>query len=251
MTARREAQRRQTQRAPNHRWLFGYADMLTLLFACYLGLHVGRTTASTQAATTIDAATPPIAGAINAPEQTPPPASPATAEASSADTDEAPPPSPEIQEAFRRIAAHAEGSPNLELTTDNRGLVLTLPEVGTFRPGRTELSSAARTLLGSLARPLRTLPYDVRVEGHTDDVPIRTAWFASNWELSTLRATEVVRFLIAEGGIAPARLSAAGYAEHRPRAPIDSPAGRARNRRVDIIVLDVLPEIVVARTDPR
>jgi chemotaxis protein MotB len=76
------------------------------------------------------------------------------------------------------------------------------------------------------------------IEGHTDDRPISTAIFPSNWELSTARATEVVRLLIEEGGIAPERLSAAGYGEHRPRVPNDSPEARARNRRVDLVVLD-------------
>jgi chemotaxis protein MotB len=91
----------------------------------------------------------------------------------------------------------------------------------------------------SLAGPLRALPNLVRVEGHTDDVPIHTVMF-SNWELSTGRATRVVQFLIDEGGLEPSRFAAAGYAEHRPRLPNDSPESRARNRRVDIVVLDMV-----------
>jgi chemotaxis protein MotB len=89
-----------------------------------------------------------------------------------------------------------------------------------------------------LAAQLRTVPNVIRVEGHTDDVPIHTPQFNSNWELSTARATTVVQFLIDAGRLDPTRLSAAGYAEYRPRLPNDSPESRARNRRVDIVVLD-------------
>ena len=89
-----------------------------------------------------------------------------------------------------------------------------------------------------MADQLRPLPNQIRVEGHTDDVPIHTPLFASNWELSTARATTVVQLLIEAGGLDPARLAAAGYAEYRPRLPNDSSDHRARNRRVDIVVLD-------------
>ncbi len=78
----------------------------------------------------------------------------------------------------------------------------------------------------------------MRVEGHTDDVPIHTPRFASNWELSTARATSIVAYFVQNVGIAPARLSAAGYAEFHPRGSNDSAASRARNRRVDIVILN-------------
>jgi chemotaxis protein MotB len=76
----------------------------------------------------------------------------------------------------------------------------------------------------------------VRVEGHTDDVPIRTARYQSNWELSTARASAVVAYLVEVGKLDPERLSAAGYGEFHPQVPNDSPEHRARNRRVDLVV---------------
>ena len=85
---------------------------------------------------------------------------------------------------------------------------------------------------------LASLPNHVRVEGHTDDTPIRTVKFASNWDLSTARATRVVEFLIAGGGVDPTRLSAAGYSQFKPRAANDTAAGRTRNRRVDLVILN-------------
>ena len=77
----------------------------------------------------------------------------------------------------------------------------------------------------------------IRIEGHTDDVPIHSARFASNWELSTARATAVVQWLIEREGMTPSRLSAAGYGEFHPRVPNDSTEARARNRRVDVVIL--------------
>jgi chemotaxis protein MotB len=77
------------------------------------------------------------------------------------------------------------------------------------------------------------------VEGHTDDRPISTAQFPSNWELSTARASAVLRYLVARHGIAPARMSAAGYADQRPVASNATTGGRARNRRVDLAILSL------------
>ena len=77
----------------------------------------------------------------------------------------------------------------------------------------------------------------LRIEGHTDNVPIHNAQMASNWELSTARATELVRLLIQRYSFAPDRLSAAGYAEYHPIASNDTPQGRAQNRRVDVVIL--------------
>jgi chemotaxis protein MotB len=128
--------------------------------------------------------------------------------------------------------------PGVEMTSSVRGLVISLPEAGSFPPGRAELSGEVRSAMRQLADRLRLLPNQIRVEGHTDDVPIATAAFRSNWELSTARATRVLQWLVEDGGLDPTRLSAAGYGEFRPRLPNASAAARARNRRVDIVVLD-------------
>ena len=220
MIGRSRPMRPRPLRASGDRWLFGYADVLTLLFACFVGLYA---TAQEPAATPASV-TPPVVVAVAE--------IPAVPEA------------PEVPEAFTRLAEVTDGLPALELAADTRGLVMSLPEVGTFAPGRTELSAGAEAVLSRIADQLRDLPNEIRVEGHTDDVPIRTSVFASNWELSTLRATMVVRFLIAKG-LSPERLSALGYADTRPRAAAGTAEGRARNRRVDIIV----PDRLVPRAD--
>lgn len=125
----------------------------------------------------------------------------------------------------------------VEVKVDGRGLVLrVLPDKVLFQSGEAVLRPAAATLLNPLARLLSKQPNSIRIEGHTDNVPIHTLQFPSNWELSTARATSVVRYLI-KRGVAANDLSAAGYADTKPLASNRTISGRARNRRIEIIVL--------------
>lgn len=133
----------------------------------------------------------------------------------------------------RELATHQVG-----LSVDRRGLILSIPEAGLFGVGSDELSPPAQALIARLASTMAPLPNLVRVEGHTDDLPIHTARFRSNWDLSTSRATRVIEFLIERGGIEPRRLSAAGYAEFHPRVGNASADDRAMNRRVDLVILN-------------
>lgn len=118
-----------------------------------------------------------------------------------------------------------------------RGVVIHFTDRVLFDTGKAELKPEARELLANLARELNNLPQAVRVEGHTDNVPIHNSLYPSNWELSAARAVGVVRFLIESGGMDPGRLSAVGYGEYRPIASNATAEGRARNRRVDIVLL--------------
>lgn len=106
-----------------------------------------------------------------------------------------------------------------------------------FAPASAALTASGTQLLDELAGTLQTHPYALSVEGHTDNVPIHTARFTSNWELSSTRATEVTRRLI-ERGIAPERVRAVGYADTHPRADNTSVEGRARNRRVSLVLME-------------
>jgi chemotaxis protein MotB len=121
---------------------------------------------------------------------------------------------------------------------DARGLIISLGEAGLFDSGSDQIKAEGKTLLDTIAGSLVSLGNQIRVEGHTDDVPIRNSRFPSNWELSTARATAMISYLIVNLGFAPDLLSAAGYAEFRPAASNDTPDGKARNRRVDIVILN-------------
>ena len=132
---------------------------------------------------------------------------------------------PEIQR--QEVALHHERD----------GLVISLREIGFFGSGSAEFKSSSQPAVDRIAGTLRTRPYDLRIEGHTDNIPIHNLQFASNWELSTARATELIRLFIVKYGFPPDRLSAAGYAEFHPVARNTTASGRQLNRRVDIVIL--------------
>jgi chemotaxis protein MotB len=116
------------------------------------------------------------------------------------------------------------------------GLVISLREVGFFESGSAEIRASSLPAFERLANLLGESGSDIRIEGHTDNVPIHNSRFASNWDLSTARATATIRLLIVNYGFDPERLTAAGYAEYRPIATNITPEGRAMNRRVDVVV---------------
>jgi len=120
---------------------------------------------------------------------------------------------------------------------EERGVVLSFQEVALFPLGSARLTPTARNLIVKVGQILLKTTQFIRVEGHTDDLPINTREFPSNWELSVARSTSVVQELIHELNFPPQRLSATGYGEFRPREPNDSVDNRQKNRRVDIVVL--------------
>jgi chemotaxis protein MotB len=121
--------------------------------------------------------------------------------------------------------------------TSERGLIIHIMESAMFDEGKADIKPKALEILELVVNDIKDMPNHIRVEGHTDDLPIHTGQFPSNWELSTARATNVVRYLIDQHGFPPNRISAIGYSYYRPVAPNNSIENRARNRRVDIVVL--------------
>jgi chemotaxis protein MotB len=139
----------------------------------------------------------------------------------------------ELQQALQKeIAMHS-----VALHRESDGLVISLREFGFFNSGSANLRPSAMPALDRIASILSIRTCRLRIEGHTDNVPIHTAQMASNWELSTARSTELARLLIVRYSFAPQRLSAAGYAEYHPIASNQTVQGRAQNRRVDLVIL--------------
>lgn len=125
----------------------------------------------------------------------------------------------------------------IAVTVGPDGLVVSLREIGFFDSGSADIRASSLSAFSRIAWLLADRKYRVRIEGHTDNKPIHNTKFSDNWELSTARASELVRLLIVKYGFAPERLSAAGYAEYHPVADNTSLEGRAQNRRVDIVIL--------------
>ncbi|MFZ0963542.1 MAG: flagellar motor protein MotB [Terriglobia bacterium] len=128
------------------------------------------------------------------------------------------------------------------LKANREGLVISLREIGFFDSGSADLRPASEAAVQRIAEVLIAQPNNIRVEGHTDNVPIHNSHFTSNWELSTARATEMIRLFLTHYNFPAVRLSAAGYAEYHPVASNETVDGRAQNRRVDIVVLSSAPE---------
>jgi len=149
----------------------------------------------------------------------------------------------EVQQRIDATAGQAGMAGSVKFRTEERGLVVSIVAEGVlFTPGSATLEPAGRVILDTIAEALTGLPNQLSVEGHTDDVPIATAQFPSNWELSTARASSVLRYLTDRHGVSQDRLSAAGYADRRPVASNETSGGRAQNRRVDIAVIALFPK---------
>lgn len=129
-------------------------------------------------------------------------------------------------------------SGKLDISLEPRGLVVSLREAAFFKPADARINRDAYPIIERVAASITKLPNQVRLEGHTDSTPIRSAAYRSNWELSAARSIAMLDLLADEFEIPRQKMAIAGYADTMPLAPNDQPEGRARNRRVDIIILN-------------
>jgi chemotaxis protein MotB len=146
---------------------------------------------------------------------------------------------PEIERQLERYVKQNRLSNRVQVRMDRRGLVITLlSDNSYYDSGSAELRPETKKILDEVDVFLRENDNLIRVEGNTDDVPIATAAYPSNWELSTARAVNVVRYLVEADSLNPTRISAAGYGQYRPRTDNSTPERRSENRRVDIVLLN-------------
>jgi chemotaxis protein MotB len=213
------------------RWLLSYADFVTLLFALFVTMYAVSTVDADKLAPAASSMRVAFDGENRQSGPTP------IVDGGSLVPSE-PPALDAVRDELSRVLADAITAGRLELIEDARGLVVSLPESATFAPASTEITDGALELIARVAAAVQPFGRALRIEGHTDNVPIRTRAFQSNWELSTARASTVIRFLVEREGVDPRRLSAAGYGEFHPRAAYDSPGNRARTRRVDMVILE-------------
>ncbi|MFZ3341673.1 MAG: OmpA family protein [Terriglobales bacterium] len=143
----------------------------------------------------------------------------------------------QLQAALEKSLAGEIKLHKIAVRRDADGVVISLHEAGFFESGSAQMKATSQATFDRIANLLRRRDCYIRVEGHTDNIPIHNSQFSSNWVLSVARATEVVRLLIGRDGYSPDRLSAAGYAEFHPIASNATAEGRSLNRRVDIVIL--------------
>lgn len=152
------------------------------------------------------------------------------------------------KKAVEEVMKESKVAGEVKMTKD--GMYITFQEQGSnvfFESGKADLTPAMNALMKKVAPTLKTLAnkHEIVVEGHTDNVPVKT--FASNWELSTARSTNVVRLLTREYGLNPRAVSAVGYGEFRPVGPNDTPENRSKNRRVVFFVKNNAPPGATAK----
>lgn len=276
------ARRKKEEEHENHeRWLVSYADFITLLFAFFVVMYaissVNEGKYRVMSGSIIEAFNKPdsvskVEYSTNSAGSSQPnrivmdlPAKP-----------QVKPDTPKI-EAAKSGAEMKEVVDNLQnvlepllknglvkLTLTNRGISIEINASLLFSPAQATLSQEAVTVLQAVAKVLVTDTHQIQIEGHTDNLPIASPVFPSNWELSTARASSVIR-LFTDNGIAKARMVAIGYADNRPLDNSDTPEGRAKNRRVTVMVLaekqgdsnaqvldpDIKPETTAAPAQPQ
>jgi chemotaxis protein MotB len=240
----------------HERWLVSYADFVTLLFAFFVVLYASAQIDKQRAArlsNAIDSAFQQL-GIFDRdghkPGEIDPKISLPSAVNGAQDLSRWAPAGQEIpgavqkNENFNVIRSELEQALAAEIARNEvalhmeaDGLVVSLREAGFFDSGSATIKPGAEAAFARVANILREHSCAVRIEGHTDNVPIHTSQFASNWELSTARSTSLVKALIEQYGVPSDRLSAAGYAEFHPAASNATAKGRQLNRRVDVVIL--------------
>jgi chemotaxis protein MotB len=236
--------RKSAPQASHERWLVSYADFITLLFAFFVVLY---STAQVDRRRMVELAAAIQEGfeqmGTNPTYYTPispqilsvaaPTTVPAILPPNDPQSDDLDALRKELEKALAGEIANGE----VALRNTPQGLVVSLREAGFFDSGSAGTKASSQPAFGRMTTVLRERGYNIRIEGHTDNVPIHNSQYTSNWELSTARATEMVRVLITRYGFLPESLSAAGYAQFHPIAPNGTESGRAHNRRVDVVIL--------------
>lgn len=252
------ALKKEPEKHPNHeRWLVSYADFITLLFAVFTTLYAMSQTdkkkveevmqslrdsfgyskvGAASHLSVIETKDMRIMPSIR-PEISVMPASRGVSRSAQVK-------SRAEEKDFRQIKSSIEaylikqGAQNkVTLNITRRGLIVSLKEAGFFDSGQAQIKQNAYELINTIAEAMTKYNNPLRVEGHTDNVPISTYQFPSNWELSTARATNVLKYLLKYYDTDPDKISATGYGEFRPVAENDTPDGRSKNRRVDLVML--------------
>ena len=211
------------------RWLVSYADLMTLLFAVFVVLF----TAAQRKAIPVRPArsTRGSAGEAVAAEAVAPGSSGIGAHALSDGRAEA------LYQRLGNLLGPAARTGNVSFQRLPKGVVVRMNEAGSFGTADASPLPAMRSALDQIAAIAGRSGARIRVEGYTDDKPIHTVEFRSNWELSTARAQAVLALLLAEPGVDPANLSVAGYGPYHPLASNETEAGRRLNRRIELVVL--------------
>jgi chemotaxis protein MotB len=201
------------ERPSHERWLISYADFITLMFTFFAALYALSSVDKAK----VESFSGSLRQAFKVMEE----------------------PIPLLEEKtkvlLQDISKNIQGVEGVSVKTDPRGVVVTFSDAVLFASGSAEVKKEAFDVLERLSKTLNTVPGRIIIEGHTDNVPLSGGKYTSNWELSTARAASVLHFFITKG-VDPNRFAIAGYGEYRPMASNETEDGRAKNRRVELVI---------------
>jgi chemotaxis protein MotB len=252
--------RKQHEEHVNHeRWMVSYADFVTLMFALFVAMYAialkdhssgKRVAESVRQAVATGGLTSTVRVFLSHDSSSKSGASAGTAkidlQTAKVDPNPPPPPAPlpkvdpSLLDPYKKLNEQLKNeisSGAIRLRLDGRGMVVTLAEKAFFPSGDDRIYPKAYPTVERVANAISQLPNAVRLEGHTDAVPIHTARFNNNWELSTARSIALLQLFETKYGMDPSRLAVAGYAQNLPVASNDTEEGRAQNRRVEVVIL--------------
>lgn len=189
-----------------NRWVVSYADFVTMLLALFMVMYAVSTNVTKHEAVAAEQA---VVKTVQ-----------------------------DVDKLEKLFQDNMSQSNLIKLVKEPRGLIVRLNDTILFDEGSAIIKPEASKTLGEIVKVLTKIENPCIIEGHTDSIPIKTAQYPSNWELSTARATNIISYLMKTGKISPKRLSAVGYGEYMPVSDNTSNSGRMLNRRVDIIILE-------------
>ena len=249
------ARRKHEEEHENHdRWLVSYADFITLLFAFFVVMYAissvneGKYRILSNSLGSAFSGVTPKAPAIRPQVEPSRPPLPLPMSAHPSRTNDAAAKREKarmtnIARDILKAMAPLISQGKVRVTQTNRGVSVEINASVLFAPGEAKLSPQSEKALRAVAEVLNKVDNDIQVEGHTDNVPIKNTMFPSNWELSAVRASSVVRLFL-ESGVNEKRLVAMGHGANHPVDSNDTPEGRLRNRRVELMILSGLPDVV-------
>ena len=234
---------RKNQEHPQHeRWLVSYADFMTLLFALFVVLFASShhdKTSIKKVSTAVRQGFQQM-GTFSGSQSIVPGGSRPSPQTGDAGVDVL-----ELQQKLSKALGKEIARQEVGFRMTPEGFVISLHELGFFDSGQAQLLPGAEEPIKRIAGVLMQYGLDMRVEGHSDNIPIHNAAFASNWDLSTARAMAVAMMLLNDSNFDPKRMSIAGYGEYHPAADNGTLDGRRANRRVDIVIVSAVKPVPV------
>lgn len=217
----------------NDRWLLTYSDLITLLMIFFVVMYA----ISSVDAQKYQVLSESFGEVFGASGQTSGAGVQVSVSPTDGETDKVDPELVAAANQIMELIKEKNLQDKVSVNIDERGVVVGLMNTVLFDPGSAQIKPDAVPTLVAIGQIANGVHNYIRVEGNTDDVPQNSAQFPSNWELSVIRATEVLKLMIDQSGVAANKISAVGYGEYRPSVPNTSVENRSKNRKVDIVIL--------------